>query len=107
MFEIIGARVELNIHKNVFADYCVCSHIRIHDLFLESLEIPRAAQYKPFAMKECSSYDAMVAAPNVHCHQTQIAMAGDIDPLDAGTYPRGIFYLKTNDQRYYSVLTTR
>lgn len=73
---------------------------------MESLEVDRDAPYKPFAMKECSSYDAMMHAPNQHCHQTQIAMAGNIDPLQARSYPRGIYYLKTNAQRPYSVLTT-
>lgn len=95
---------------NSFTDLCECSHVRAHDLHIESL-VPRSQLVKPFVMVPCESYEKMKENPSAHCRRNllpgthPITMGGDISP-DAETiasYPRGIFHLTTNAQKPFSI----
>lgn len=72
----------------------VCSHTRVHDLFLETLE--KSSQF--WSMK-CASYDEICKHKCSEAGASAL-MGGDKENMEKAF---GLYYLDTNDKTPYSL----
>lgn len=72
----------------------ICSHTRVHDLFLESLQ--RSSQ---FLATKCASYSEIY---NQNCTATceHVLMGGD---LDNNERPFGLYYVRTSSKSPFAL----
>lgn len=73
----------------------VCSHTRVHDLFLESLQ-----QSTPFLATKCLSYGE-IYAEKCSEHGGNAVMGGDFN--NNINRPLGIYYLQTHGKSPFAI----